>query len=737
MTNNSKQWKIEAKWLRMPGPVLKHDSTAVQPAPFFRKIFLLSSKPSNAEVKICGLGYYELYLNGKKVGDHVLDPVVTHYDKRALYITYDVSDYLLQGTNVIGVILGSGLYNCHTSDIWHFHEVTWRDYPKILLTMSLDGRNFLNSDTSWKVTAGPIVFDGLRNGETYDARLELKGWLKPEYDDSSWQNSAIAVPPGGKLVEQTMPPCKVMKTLPSINDWGVANQRVYDVGQNMTGWARITVNGEPGTRLTIRYGERLDAEGNVDQEHVGTFVKSGEFQTDHYILKGNGPEQWEPRFTYHGFQYVQIEINGKARIEKLEGRVVHTAFDKIGKFECSDETVNKLQKCTEWSYISNFVGIPTDCPHREKNGWTGDAHLITETGLFNFDTAGSYAQWIDSMVDAQRPSGQLPVIVPSSNWGYNRNGGPVWDSALILIPWYIYLYTGNDSIIKKHYDAMKRYVDYCSLMADNLIIDSSLGDWCHVDRSRMVSTALTATAYYYTDAVLLARFADMTGHKGDQETYSKLGADIKRAFNQKFYKGNGVYAKGEQTAMACVLYHNLIEGSEKEAVVRTLVKSVKDNADKPDFGILGAKYVPRALADNGFVELAYKVITQPEFPGWVNWLNQGATTLWESWRGTSSHNHPSFGDISAWFYQYLGGITPDSNNPGFKHFYILPHQIKSLDWVKVEHICPYGKIVSSCRYENETLSLNIEIPRGSTATVILPDGQKHQAEAGIHKFINN
>ena len=304
----------------------------------------------------------------------------------------------------------------------------------------------------------------------------------------------------------------------------------------------------------------------------------------------------------------------------------------------------------------------------KKNGWTGDAHIAAETGLFNFDAAGSYAQWLDSLVDVQRPSGQIPGIVPSCGWGYN-NIGPTWDSALLLIPWYVYLYTGDDSVIQKHYGAMIKYLDYCTQMADEHIISFGvLGDWCHVNPERMVDRALTDTAYYYVDALLLAKFADMLGDNDNSRYYSELSDKIKTAFNNKFYKGNGIYAEGEQTAMGCALYQGLVDESLKTEVVERLADAVEAAGVKPDFGILGAKYIPRVLADNGHAELAFKLITQPEFPGWVNWLNQGATTLWEFWDGAGSQNHIMFGDISAWFYQYLAGIVPDAAKPGFKHF---------------------------------------------------------------------
>lgn len=708
----------------------------VMPAPFFRKTFTWKKTASKIEVCICGLGYYELYLNGHKVGDHVLDPVVTHYDKRVRYLVYDVTEYMKEGDNVLGVILGNGWYNCHTPDVWHFDKASWRDYPKMQLRMTEAEQTVLISDKSWKVTSGPIVFDGLRNGETYDAREELGEWLSPDYDDSKWSEVSEVAPPGGILQEQTMPPCKVTQTLHPAKQWMVASgATVCDFGQNMSGWARIKVSGSAGAEITITYGELLTHEGCVDQKNISPYIFGpNKFQTDRYILKGGGTETWEPRFTYHGFQYAQIDIKGKACLESVEGRVVRTAFEEIGSFSCSDEILNKLQKCTVWSYIGNFVGIPTDCPHREKNGWTGDAQLAAEAGLMNFKAGTSYAQWIDSFADAQRPSGQLPGIIPSCGWGYNWGSGPAWDSALILIPWYVYLYTGDSSIIGTHYETMKKYVDYCSSMAHDNIVYFGLGDWCHVDPKRMAPAELTSTGYYYIDSLLLAKFAGMTGRSDDQEKYARLAAAIRESFNRHFYKGNGIYANGEQTALACALYQGLVEDSEKAAVVQELVDAVKANGCKADFGILGAKYVPRALSDNGYTELAYQLITQPEFPGWANWLKQGATTLWESWNGDSSLNHIMFGDISAWMYHYLTGLRPDPENPGFKHMIIAPQPVSGMEWAKADYDSPYGKITIAWKNHDGDFKLEVQIPDNTTATVVLPDSATQTVKSGRHNF---
>jgi alpha-L-rhamnosidase len=725
----------QAKWIGRSGVLNGNWQAKVIPAPFFRKKFVYNQDSAKAEVAICGLGYYELFINGRKVGDHVLDPVVTQYNQHVRYVVYDVTEYLHAGDNVIAVVLGNGWYNAHTEEIWHFNKSPWYDYPKFLLQMEADNQIVLISDASWRCKPGPIVFDGLRNGETYDARLELDGWLGSDYDDSTWEHAARVAPPGGVLEEQTMPPCKVMQTIPCAEQWITPEgNTLYDFGENLTGWVKIKVSGESGAELIIKYGERLSDNRSLEQDINSVLTLSGEFQTDRYILKGGGNEVWEPRFTYHGFQYAQISITGAAEIDKIEARFVHTAFEQIGTFSCSDKTINRLQECTLRSYKGNFTGIPTDCPHREKNGWTGDAQLAAETGLWNFDTATSYEHWIDTIADTQRPSGQLPGIIPNSGWGYNCGNGPAWDSAFILIPWYIYLYTGRVNAIKAHYDAMKKYVDYCSYMADGNIVSFGLGDWCHVDQERIVDPALTSTAYYYVDALIIAKFAEILGRTGDIQSYTALAADIKKAFNKCFYRGNGIYAKGEQTAMGCALYQGLVDDSEKIHVVQKLVEAVNGNGVKPDFGILGAKYIPRALADNGNVALAYKLITQPDFPGWAHWLQQGTTTLWESWNGKDSKNHIMFGDISAWMYHYLAGVRPDPENPGFKNVIIQPNPVPGLDWARAAYKLPSGEIKLDWKLTGDKFELDIELPEHTTATVIMPDENSFSLKDGQYHF---
>jgi alpha-L-rhamnosidase len=724
---------------QVPGWHAGWQGSEVLPAPLLRKTFRLDAPVASACVRICGLGYHELYINGNKVGTEVLSPVVTQYEQRVAYVDHDVAEYLQVGENVLGVMLGNGWYNCHTPTVWEFHYASWRDYPKLLLQLDVtlgDGSNLrVVSDSSWKFADSAITFDALRNGEHYDARLELPGWAATGFDDSAWQQTVVVSPPGGVLDRQIAPPCRVVETLEPVSSWSVGpGVRVFDLGQNITGWAHIAVTGSEGSQLTLRYGERLAEDRRVDQKHIGVYIKGGEPQTDRYILKESASAQsWEPRFTYHGFQYVQVEGPDEVLDTLvLQGRVVQTDFSRIGSFESSDPQLNRLHHAAVWSYRGNFVGIPTDCPHREKNGWTADTHLAAEFGLLHFDAGTAYQQWLLALADAQRLSGQLPAIIPTSGWGFNGYSGPAWDSAFLLIPWYIYLYTGDRTAIERHYEPMKRYVDYCARMASGHIVDFGLGDWNHPDRERMAPVALTTTAYYYVDAVLLARFAGLLGRDDDAMAYKSLAEEIHVAFNRAFYRGNGVYADGQQTAQACALYQGLVDPAEKETVVHRLVESVEATGVRPEIGILGIKYVTRALAENGQMELAYKLVTQPEYPGWMHWIAQGATTLWEDWAGKDSRNHPSFCDLGAWMIHHLAGIAPDPDRPGFRHALIQPCPVAGLDSARATHQTPHGVIRCGWERRDGEVHLEVELPPAVTAALRSPDGTTMELAPGTH-----
>lgn len=732
--NTKRKWT--GYWINT-GKTMSAPSREVGSAPYLRKTFECPAKPARATAYLCGLGWHELYINGRKVDDRVLAPVVTQYDKRDSYIEYDITPFVKQGKNAVAVLLGNGWYNCHTAEVWSFDKAPWRDWPKLLCDIEIDGKTVVKSDASWKTHDSPIRFDALRNGESYDARLEIPGFAEPEFKDSDWKNAVQCNPPGGVIVKEELEPCKVMKIYPAVSAKRIdANSTVYDFGTNLTGWCRIKVKGHAGTRIKIAYSELArPVSGDTDRDYIDKFVKSGEFQTDEYTLKGSEePEIWQPRFTYHGFRYAKVfQWDGKAEILNIEACFVHNSFRQTGSFESSDRILNALQRNTVQSYLSNFTGIPTDCPHREKNGWTGDAQLAMETGLWNYDAEKACTHFLQLLADTQRPNGQLPGIAPTGGWGYNWGSGPAWDSLLFEYPWRMYLFYGSTETIRKHYDAMALYLEYCDGMAENHLVRFGLGDWCHFDRSRIAPVELTSTGYYYYDVTRMAEFANILGKTEDADRYAELAEKIRKSFNGKFYNGDGTYADGSWTALAAALYFELAEQENRRLIAEKLVAMVRANGHKVDFGILGAKYVPRVLADCGYAEDAFKLITQTEYPGWGFWIESGATSLWEHWNGISSENHIMFGDISAWMYQYPGGAVPLKETPGFKHFRLKPEFISALAHVRMRHETPFGLLRSEWKREGSRILCEFEIPQGTTADIVLP-GETLKHVSGIQKI---
>ena len=719
-------WK--AKWLSAPPA----EDDSVQPSPFFRKTFTLTKPINQARVYICGLGYYELYLNGKKVGDHVLDPAFTHYDRRVLYVTYDVTDQVRSRKNALGVVLGNGWYNMHTRAVWDFDQAPWREIPTMLCQLEVDfadgSSQMIASDSTWKVSTGPILFESIRSGETYDARLEKYGWDTAYYDDTEWTTARVVPGPEGKRLAQAIPPIKVTETVRPVRLIEPEPGRyVFDMGQNIAGWVQLRVSGPAGTEVVMKYGERLNEDGTLDRKDTSRFIEQDPVQTDTYILKGTGIEIWEPRFVYHGFQYVEVTgLPQEPTLGTLQGQVVHTSFEPAGDFECSNKLFNKIQRNTLWSYIGNFHGYPTDCPHREKNGWTGDAHLAAETGLYNFASASAYTKWMNDFKDAQLESGKLPGIVPTGGWGYtikwrqDPNGfGPTWDSAYVLIPWYLYQYCGDMRILAEHYDRLKRYVDYLTDQASDHIVSIGLGD--HAPAETETPVGLLATGYYYADALIVSKIAELLGEADDANSYAELAGHIKEAFNAEFFDPQtGRYANGSQTALSCALYHGLVEPQQRENVLDNLIGNIEANDGHLDAGILGTKYLLGALTEHGRPDVVYTMANQRTFPSWGDWIDQGATTLWEQWSGEGSRNHIMFGDISAWFYEVLAGINPDPNAVGFKRIVIRPRPLGELKWARAEHHSMYGPIKSAWRKSGRKFTLDVLIPPNTTATVYVP-----------------
>jgi len=716
----------------------------VPAAPLFRTSFRLKRKVASAWAYVCGLGFHEFYLNGRKVGDAVLHPAFTKYDARALYTVHDVTEYLAQGENAAGMIVGTGWYNHHTWVSWHLDAAPWRDVPKALVQLEIlfdDGtRTIVLSDASWLCSTGPILFDCLRSGEIYDAREEKDRWCEAGYEPVGWRPVRIARPPGGVLRSQIMPACRVTETLrPASVKHVKPGVWVYDMGWNIAGWPRLTVSGPAGTTVRMCCSERLGPDGDVDQSvnWVPKMIKTEFFQTDTYILKGAGVETYEPRFTYHGFQYVRVTgLPGEATTDMLEGRVVHTDLERVGSFECSNDLLNGIQQAAVAATVGNYHGMPTDCPHREKGGWTGDAHLSAEQVLFNFEPSAAYTKWLDDFSDCQRPSGAVPGIVPTACWGYNSAAGPAWDSAYILIPWYLYVYRGDLGILRRHYEGMKRYIEFLGTMATDHSIHFGLGDWCPPTggpEGHKAPIGLTSTAYYYSDVCILAEVASILDKKSDARRFRALAARIKAAARKRYYdKKTGRLAGHSQTPIACFLYQGLTEPGDKETFLAMLLDEIAAHGDHIDCGILGTKYVMNVLTELGRADVAYRIARQEDYPSWGHWIRNGATTLWETWDGTTSRNHHMFSDISAWFYKALAGIIPDPERPGFKRVIIKPWPVGDLTYATGETETPYGPLRSAWRKDGGRFVLDVTIPPNSSASVSLPTTKPESVlESGI------
>jgi alpha-L-rhamnosidase len=712
-------WK--GKWIG----TIDQLAPSTPPAPHLRRTFVASKPVASARAYVAGVGYFELWINGKKIGDHVLDPGFTRFDRRVIYVTQDVTTALAQGNNAVGIILGNGFLNVHAADVWNFDSAPWRMPPRALVQLRIDYTDGTSqtvvSDESWKFANGPIVLDGIRNGETYDARLEKAGWATPSYvEDASWKPAVAVRSPGGVLSAQMFPPQRVVKSLQATKVTSPkAGVFVFDFGQNTTGWAKVTASGAAGTTITMRYGEKLAADGTVDQSNINVYVKQGAFQTDTYTFKGQGTETWEPRFVYHGFQYVEVTgFPGTPTAANLQAQIVNTAFDVIGSFTSSNDLLNRIYKATQWSYFANFQSIPTDCPHREKNGWTADAHLGAEQAMFNVAGAAAYTKWIRDFRDEMRPTGELPGIIPTSGWGYGV--GPDWDSALFVIPWYLYQYTGDQQILTSNYDLFTRYVDWLGGRDYiNQPVGGWLGDW--VPSHDVAPAPLTHAGYHAFDARVTAATAALLGKTADVTKYNAVVDKVKQAFSSKYFNATTAQVAGdEETSLSAALYMGLVNDADRARVLGRLVAKIGTRNNHIDSGVLGTKFIWPSLSEGGRDDLFFKMAMQTDFPSWGRWLASGGTTLWEQWDDGGSHNHIFMGDIVTWFFRSLAGISPDPTGPGFAKILVKPAVVGDLTSVKAETRTLRGLVSSAWTLTAGKLVLDVVIPPNTTGTVSVP-----------------
>ncbi len=736
-----------------------------------RTSFATTKEIREAITYICGLGHYELSINGKKVGDSEFAPFWSDYDKTVYYNTFDITNLLRKGENVFGVLLGNGFYNAqggrYSKLKVSFGAPTL--FFKTIIRYSDNTTSEIVSDGSWKYAFSPITFNDIYGGEDYDARLEQKGWNMPGFNDTNWKQVVIQDAPKGKLTPQQGNPVKIMqrihmKTVKHLTpqECDSASKKakhlidhsamVFDMYQNLSGFPEITVNGKKGDQITLWTGESVTPEGAVDQRQTGRPY----FYT--YILKGDGDETWHPRFSYYGFHYIQVEgavMRGDKNphhlpvLKDIKSCFVYNSSPLVSSFESSNDIFNKTHLLIQKAVESNMQAIFTDCPHREKLGWLEEVHLNGPGLMYNFDLAAFLPKIMQDMADAQQPNGTIPTIAPMYNFFGNKNGfdefgdSPEWGSTFLIMPKMYLDFYGDSSLIVNHYQQMRRYVDYLTGRADQNILSFGLGDWYDygdfkAGYSRNTPVPFVATAYYFYDLTLISTYAAMVGNEYDRQYYSLLAQKVRQTINTKFFnRATNQYGTGSQTANAMAVYMNIVDPENRKAVLNNLVNDIKAHGNRLTTGDIGNRYLFRTLATNGLNDLMYTMQNHYDAPGYGFQLKFGATTLTEQWdpRRGASWNHFMMGQIDEWFFRSLAGIQTKSDKPGFQHLVIRPGVTGDLKFVKASHETLYGNVSVDWNRDGDNFTLKISIPVNCTADVYLP-GEKEpkKVKSGNYAF---
>ncbi len=724
------------------------------PAPLFRKEFSTSKKIASARLYISGLGYYEAYINGDRVGDHVLDPGWTDYAKRVEYATYDVTGMLHAGNNAIGVMLGNGWYN--PLPLYLFNRLNLRKILKIgqpefiaqLNIVYTDGTtDQVVSDISWKTGDSPILMNNVYLGEKYDARLEQDGWDETGFNDSKWKTAVRAEAPGGLLVAELQPPIRITNFIAPVKmtepKKGVY---IFDMGQNFAGVARLKVNGPAGTKVQMRYGELLYPDGTLnDKSTIACHIMEGSYvkhrpgaplnanQTDTYILKGKGLEIYKSSFTFHGFRYVEVTgFPGKPNMKSVMGLRMNSDLDLAGTFECSDTLLNKIQHNAQWTFLSNVFSIESDCPGREKFGYGGDIVTASEAFMLNFDMATFYTEAIENFADDQHPDGGMPECAPDNGIyddGLTPNTGPIgW---MLAFPWLqkkLYTYYGDKRILEKEYNATQNLVEFIHQHAPGNLVEKGISD----HESLMTKPFLVSgTAFYYDHARSLAGFAAILGKTDDYGKYTKLADDIKQSFIDTLVnKTTAEVDSGTQASQSIALYYNLIPENLKKQALKVLADNINEHQNHLTTGIFGTKMMFEVLRKNNLNNLALAINDQHSFPGYGYMIDSGATTIWESWKGSGSRNHPMFGSVSEWLYKGIGGISPADDAIGFNHIIIKPDFSDSLHSVDATYHSIRGLIESSWKFVPGKVIFVVIIPGNTTADVYFPTTNTERIREG-------
>lgn len=713
-------------------------------APYFRKVFTVETA-ADAQIKIAACGFYKLFINGEDITKGDLAPYISNPDDIVYQDDYSVK--LNAGENVIGVMLGNGFVNCSSGWVWDFDKAAFRAAPQFALQLTC-GDLLIQSDTSFKTAPSPIVFDDYRYGEHYDANLQLDGWNTADFDDCEWGNALPAPTPRGEIRVCEAEPIVVTKELKPVSITKLDDGYLYDFGQNCAGVCRLSIKGEKGQHIEMQHGELL-IDGKLDVKYIWfPYNENGihwpfdekHVHKDIYTCCGKGIETYVPSFTYHGFQYVMVTgiTEEQATDGLLTYLVMNSDLKPCGNFTTSDKTLTALQDMTLRSDLANFYYFPTDCPQREKNGWTADAALSAEQTLLKVDATTSYREWLRNICKAQNTAGALPGIVPTGGWGFSWGNGPAWDSVLAILPYFSYKYRGDKQIICESSAAFVKYLHYLTTRNDeNGLLSIGLGDWCNVgERYEKIKAPLivTDTIMAIDIADKMAVLLDAVDMKAQGSFARAIAQQYRDAFRAKLIDFDTMTVEGScQTSQAMAIYYNVFTADEKPQAFGRLLDFIKAADDHMDLGVLGARVIFHVLSDFGCTDLALKMITRPDFPSYGYIVEQGFNTLWERFtrEPVDSVNHHFWGDITAWFVKALAGLDYNPTATDLKHVDIKPHIVENLNDAAAYYDSNYGRIESSWVKKDGKVTLTVKVPDGMTG-VIAPQNN-YRFENGSHE----
>lgn len=734
----------EAEWIAEP---LEKESINPEASPYMRKAFAVEKEIKEARIYATSLGLYELELNGKRVGDMYFTPGWTSYDKRLQYQTYDVTELLNQGKNAIGMIVGNGWYKGYfgfegKKEIYGSRRA---GLLELHITYGDGSKEKILTNKEWEVFSGPIQLSEIYHGETYDARLENESWSTGSFEAEDSANAEILNHKKSHIVyQQNEPVRKIDYIKPKELIVTPEGDTVLDMGQNMVGWMKFTVKGERGKEVTLRHAEILDRDGNF---YLGN-IRSAK-QTISYVLKGDeAGETFEPHFTFQGFRYVKLQGFPEAvKLDDFTGVVLHSDMEPAGSFECSNPLINQLHHNIVWGQKGNFLDVPTDCPQRdERLGWTGDAQMFIRTASYLHHVGPFFTKWLKDLEADQLDNGGVPYVIPniiektSGNLGGVTHSVAAWGDAAVICPWSLYVCYGDKRILEKQYSSMKGWVEYIRAQGEKEEMWDTgfqLGDWLGLDSEPDMYTGATdktliATAFYAYSTELLGKTADILNKQEDVRQYAELRKRIVEAFRKKFLASNGRLTIQTQTAHVLTLVFNLVDEETKPRIAGDLVELIKERNYHLTTGFVGAPYLNLALSQNGYHDVACKLLLQTDYPSWLYQVTKGATTVWEHWDSIkedgsfwsddmNSFNHYAYGSIGEWLYKVIAGIDTDEKSPGYKHIVLAPQPGADLDWIEAKYDSLNGEIISSWKWNQDILEYSVTIPANTTATLILPE----------------